>query len=162
MICEKCKKNKATTHLHTVSNGIVKDAYLCSECAKVYKASQFDNSELFDIMQSFFNDSLRVKNDVKCDKCGSTFQEVKTKGRLGCANCYSTFVEQLNETILKLHGSTVHKGKRPFGDTKNNAEKNDEKYDLISDLKEKLKLAIENEEYEKAAVLRDEIKRLEG
>ncbi len=163
MICQKCNKSNATAHLHSVSNGIVKDAYLCSECAKAYKVAQFESSDLLDIMQSFFNDSVRVKNDIKCESCGMIFDEVKAKGRLGCANCYSAFIDQLSDTILKLHGSTVHKGKRPYDTAKNNdiTEKSDDKYDLISDLKEKLRMAIENEQYEQAAVLRDEIKRLE-
>ncbi|MBO5747165.1 MAG: UvrB/UvrC motif-containing protein [Clostridia bacterium] len=163
MICEKCKKNNATAHLHSVSNGIVKDAYLCSECANAYKVAKFDNGDLFDIMQSFLNDTARVKNNIKCDSCGITFQEVKANGRLGCANCYSAFENQLSDTILKLHGSTVHKGKRPYNDAKNYdvTSESDDKYDLISDLKQKLKMAVENEQYEQAAVLRDEIKRLE-
>ncbi len=163
MICQNCKKNNATAHLHSVSNGIVKDAYLCSECAKAFKVTEFDNNDLFYIMQSFLKDSMRVKNDIKCENCGTTFQEVKTSGRLGCANCYSAFKTQLSDTIFKLHGSMVHKGKRPDIDVKidNETTKIDDNNDLISDLKQKLRMAIESEQYEQAAILRDEIKRLE-
>ena len=50
MICQNCKKNNATAHLHSVSNGIVKDAYLCSECAKAFKVTEFDNNDLFYII----------------------------------------------------------------------------------------------------------------
>ena len=85
-------------------------------------------------------------DQVRCSGCGSTFQDIAATGRAGCAKCYDTFYDQLLPSLQRLHGKTRHAGKLPAS----------------AGIEAKsLSLAIEKQEFEKAAALRDEIKALE-
>ena len=164
MICQKCGKNAATNHIHTVLNGIVKDVYLCTDCAKKYKLIQFQGGGFEAMLSELLNDGVSHKNSIRCDCCGLTLDDVKRTGRIGCSNCYNVFREFLLPTVQKLHGSTRHLGKSPLkreGNISAQPSESAESIDIIKDLKSKLQTAIADEEYELAAVLRDEIKRLE-
>ena len=163
MVCQVCNKALATSHIHSVVNGIVKDVYLCSDCAKNYKLHDFKNDSFEDMLLSLFNDAINTKS-VKCDCCGLTFEEIKRSGRMGCGQCYQTFAQQLIPMVQKIHGSTRHLGKSPQDSLKIETNKNSNVTDdvnVVDHLKSKLKVAIDSEEYELAALLRDEIKRLE-
>ena len=99
-----------------------------------------------------------VNNEViQCEKCKMTFQQFAKVGRFGCSNCYRTFNEQLNPILKRLHsGNTAHIGKIPKragGQIHIRKE--------IDELKLKLKEQIANEEFEQAALIRDEIRALE-
>ena len=88
----------------------------------------------------------------------ATFQDIVRTGRVGCAECYRTFYHQLLPVIRKLHGETVHRGKTPGGALPQMLQQKE----LAAQKKELLQRAIELENFEEAAVLRDEIRQLEG
>ena len=91
-----------------------------------------------------------------CPICGITFFEFRNEGRLGCPHDYVRFDAELEPLIVNIHGATKHVGKRPrraVGDT-------DWQTDLIR-LRRELKEAVEQEHYERASELRDEIRRIE-
>ena len=165
MICQNCKVNVATNHFHSVVNGVVRDNYLCNECSKNYKASAFADNDFFSVLSSFFNDvTPKQKEALRCPQCNSSFDEISKTGKVGCGNCYSVFENQLAPALLKLHGDIKHIGKKPNqndDDTPINKESVSENCD-IERLKSDLKIAIAKEEYEKAAVLRDKIRKAEG
>ncbi len=164
MLCQNCGKNNATSHIHSVINGVVKDKYLCSECAAAENADNFYENDIFKMLSSFLSDgAVQRFEGIKCECCGTTYDTVKRTGRVGCGNCYKVFEQQLKPALVRIHGRTVHVGKRPDGECETNAvqsTENPEKSKLEA-LKKQLKEAIANEEYEKAAVLRDEIRREE-
>jgi len=98
-----------------------------------------------------------VQQKQVCPKCGMSFEEFQSSGKLGCANCYELFQNRLDPLLKRLHGSTRHHGKVP-----GTIEKERNKSMEIERLREQLDEAIKNEEYEKAAQIRDEIRLLES
>ena len=168
MLCQKCGKNNATSHLHTVVNGVVNDSYLCSECAAKLQTGSFGENSIYNMLSSFFDQSpLEAVSTERCECCGATLREISKTGKVGCGNCSKVFGTELAPTLIRIHGRTSHIGKRPDGvseaavvsegDVK--VHKSDGK---IEKLRAELKAAIESEQYERAAEIRDEIKGLEG
>lgn len=159
MMCEKCGINPAAVTLTQVINGKKTVKKLCASCAQennVYKDFNMDLgfSSLF---SSFFNENERIASDAKesCPLCSMTRAEFLKNGKPGCSECYATFESSMMPLLKKIHSTNTHTGKVPG--KSGNASEN--KIDL---LKAQLKEAIEKEEYEKAARLRDEIKEMEG
>ena len=159
MLCRNCGLRPATTHIKRVINGKVEEYHLCSQCAEKMNVSAFDLFNLSDLWGSFFGDRLPNEpsiNQKRCQSCGSTFADIARLGKLGCPDCYSEFYDELLPSLRKIHGKTHHVGKVPnCADDKTKAG-----YE-INDLKKELNEAITNEEYEKAAQIRDKIKLLE-
>lgn len=161
MLCEKCQQKQATVHMQQILNGEKTEIYLCQECA-----GQLDMPISFDnFFQGFLDSfiSMPGKNayegvhiNKKCPACGLGYDGFKKAGRLGCANCYETFSEELDGLLKNVQGSNQHNGKFPrkYGAellSKRNLDK----------LKLQLSKAIDNEEYEEAAKLRDRIKEIQ-
>ena len=91
--------------------------------------------------------------ELKCTRCGFTQADFKKAGRLGCPECYKTFSEPL-EGLLK----TMHKGTRHVGKVPESLRQNRDLSDRVKTLEKRLGKAIEDEDFEQAALLRDEIK----
>ncbi len=169
MLCQNCKKREVTTHYHSVINGIVIDEYLCSECAAKQSNEHFENNNIFKMLTNIFTDSAKSNAKLKkCECCGADFDEICVVGRVGCGNCYKAFNNLLTPTLQRLHGNAVHIGKRPDSVAENNhnlSEKSkniDELQEKINCLKSELSKAIETENYEKAAEIRDLLKQMEA
>ena len=119
-----------------------------------------DKEQGKEIMQHENPDTLQHNNqyeDITCNFCNTSFEEYKKTGKLGCAKCYSTFRKQLKPIIEGIYGYSEHIGKFP-----KNESKDTEIVRTVEQLKEKLNMAIQEEEYEQAAKLRDEILQLEA
>ncbi len=164
MLCQKCKSKNATSHIHYVLNGVVRDTYLCSDCAKQYRNDQLYDGDIFKMLSNILNDSIgNADITTKCNVCGTEFNEIRRTGKVGCSNCYKVFEKQLSPTVARLHGKTVHIGKKPQSveptvqPTKEESSV-DAKEQRIKSLKMQMAEAIKNEEFEKAAELRDLIK----
>lgn len=167
MLCQHCKKHEATTVVKTMINGKYAEYRLCPECAhELGYDSMFTDftSDFGGLFSSFFSNALpAISGATHCDTCGSTINDIRRTGKVGCADCYDTFFSELMPTIRSIHGNTEHKGKRPgaIEYTVNEEEEGSAEYKIES-LRAELKKAIENENFERAAQLRDEIKELEG
>lgn len=119
----------------------------------------FDFSSLFsNLFSEFSNNSFKVNNIKRCEFCNTSIEEIANTGKLGCENCYSAFYNELLPFIKKVHGSVRHVGKKP--DKFKAKAENVSKENKLSELREKLKEAIEKQEFEQAAILRDEINAL--
>ena len=172
MLCQHCKKNEATTVVKTMINGEYAEYRLCPECAHEmgYDSMFTDFSADFGgLLSSFFSNALpAISGATHCDTCGSTLNDIKRTGKVGCADCYDTFYTELLPTIRNIHGNTEHMGKRPVIEYTVNEEEpkpdatDDSNEDKINSLRSELKQAIEKENFERAAQLRDEIKGLEA
>jgi len=162
MLCQNCQKNEATTHIKRIVNGEATQAHLCSDCAKSlgYDSMFSDIGFSFsDMLSSFFNEPVLNTlggHTLRCEKCGSTFRDIVNSGRIGCADCYETFYDKLLPSIQRIHGKTNHEGKIP------NATEQSVKRNELDELKNELNEAVEQQNYEKAAELRDKIKEMEG
>jgi protein arginine kinase activator len=175
MLCDVCTKHKATVHLTEIINDQVSKLNLCEYCAKK-KGSQMEQSfGITDLLQGLVDFGDKSTDDspqkVKCHNCGMTYNEFKKIGRLGCAECYETFHEHLSPLLKRIHSSNHHEGKSPAG-LKTDATQEIIKKEAarstavktqadLTRLKGKLKKAVQAEEFEEAAKLRDEIKKME-
>ena len=142
MMCQNCGKNPATTHIKTIVNGKLAEYDLCSECARAKGYKSFFN---FDDMD---------------------FDEIAESGKIGCAECYNVFRDRLMPTIHRIHGAAKHKGKVPGSNALRIVEPAGkiavvEEPTPIEKKRAELKEAIEKQDFEHAAELRDEIKEME-
>ncbi|MBQ9692091.1 MAG: UvrB/UvrC motif-containing protein [Clostridia bacterium] len=158
MLCQKCQKNNATVHFKQVINGVTQEMRLCSECAEKEKiGSLFPQDNLF---SGFFRDSIfgseYIKEQKKCPLCGSTRRDLAENGRAGCAKCYEVFSQELAKIVYGIHGNAVHTGSAPGKHAQEQAKRKE-----IEALKQEQQRAISDEDYEKAAAIRDKIKLLE-
>lgn len=161
MLCQNCNKREATTHVKRIVNAKEDEFHLCSECAaKMGYGNLFQNFgfSLGDIFGSFLDNtaSALLGDEVRCEKCGSSFNDIAKSGKVGCANCYTTFYDRLLPSLQRIHGKTVHSGK--MGALASPKAKAENKVDT---LKRELDDAIKQQDFEHAATLRDEIKELE-
>ncbi len=169
MKCQKCGKNQATTHIKTVTNGEYAQYELCSQCAKEMGYTNIFSdmeNEFSSLLGSFFGNALPARSQAtRCETCGSTYNEIAKSGHVGCANCYDIFGEQLMPSIRRMHGNTTHCGKVPhsieYTEVQDVTEE-DTKISEIDNLKEQLQNAVKEQNFEKAAELRDKIKETEG
>lgn len=162
MLCQSCQKKQANTHIKSIVNGELTELMLCSDCAeKMGYGNVF--SHMFDIgslMSGFMGEpsTSALAAEQRCPMCGSTFSSISKSGRVGCATCYDVFYDRLLPSIKRIHGNTVHTGKRAAIPAEESAAPAVNK---VSDLKKQMQSAIDNQEFEKAAELRDKIKELE-
>ena len=162
MLCQNCGKYEATTHVKRIVNGESAEAHLCSDCAKALGYNDvfggFGNT-FGDLLGSFFGEpqvSAISSRTIRCEKCGNTFNDIVNSGKIGCADCYVTFYDKLLPSLQRIHGKTRHEGKNP---TIIKAEVTNPT-NLIEDLEEQLRIAIDEQNFEKAAQLRDKINEL--
>lgn len=171
MLCEKCKKNEAKINLVTVVNGQKHEIWLCETCVKDISSIPFFSSigqdvnlpfqgMLTEILSSVDKNKIDIDNnkikELVCSNCGVTYDEFKKTGRLGCSACYSEFKVVLDPRIKSLQAGVRHIGKIPKMKGKELAKRR-----RLKDLKEEMQKLILAEEYERAAIARDEIKKLE-
>jgi protein arginine kinase activator len=174
MLCDRCQKRDAKILYTEIINGIKKEQHLCEECATDYSSFQMEkpllNSELTlgDLLSTLLDNYYTTgqtkeagdsKPDIICERCHTSYEEFLQKGRFGCADCYRSFNNQLGKTLKGIQGSEVHTGKRPKGYTT----KMDRIIKGITEAEKlalKLQEAIEKEEFEEAARLRDIIKQM--
>lgn len=166
MLCQLCGKNPATTHIKTIRNGTLTEYNLCSVCAHergLVKDLSFDFGSL---LGGLMGSSPARSTTLRCPKCGVSFAEISESGKIGCAECYKVFLKQLLPTIQRIHGTTQHKGKVPGTSALRIVDPAGAMavVQQPSPLEEKraaLQSAIQAQNFEQAAVLRDEIRALE-
>lgn len=163
MLCEKCKKNTATVHMERVVNNTKTEYNLCAQCAAGFDTEISLDSFIKNFLSSVIGLEksgalLGVHEDMpRCQVCGMTYEDFKTEGKLGCAECYRIFRTQLDGVLKNIHGSTEHMGKLPNKVSSHILIKRE-----ISSLKKQLREAVESEEYEAAAEIRDRIRLAES
>jgi protein arginine kinase activator len=163
MICQRCKENTATVHLTKIEQKKKLEFHLCEVCAEQQGVTS--EPEGFSI-QSFLSEVAEVE-DIKrvipteegptpCPVCGMSFEAFRSSGRLGCPEDYEHFKLHLVPLIEKIHSSSQHVGKVP----KRLSTRLD-RLKLIANLKREQEKTIKDENYERAAELRDRIRHLE-
>jgi protein arginine kinase activator len=159
MLCSVCKEKPATVHYTKIDGGEMHKVDLCEDCAKTKGVSDPASFSLADMLLGL-GAAKEVEQsaggtELKCPKCGFTHSDFKKTGRLGCVHCYTTFAEGLEGLLRTMHKGTRHVGKVPA------ALRHAREYaDRMKSLQKKLAKAIEAEDFENAALLRDEIKQL--
>lgn len=160
MLCQICGKNTATTHIKTVINGKVTEQNLCGYCAAKKGYSNFNGGSITGLLSSMLGNTIKSDTaayEKSCQCCGTSFANIAETGKVGCAECYKVFDEELYVYLKRIHGSVKHNGKTPGSKDLVVAKTTDR----ISELKIKLAGLVAEEKYEEAAVVRDQIKKLE-
>ena len=164
MLCDVCKKNPATVHLTEIIDEQMNELHLCEDCARHKSAAmeqQFGLSDLLAGMADFEKPNKDEENvAIKCPNCNLTYADFKKIGRLGCGECYNAFRKYLAPLLKRIHGSNQHVGKSPLKDK--NIPKPGRKKTDAEDLKVGLQKAIQREDFEEAARLRDQIRAIEA
>lgn len=159
MICQNCGNKTATTHIKKIVNGIVDEKHLCSECAQKLGYTANSDNSFSGLLASMLNEGLPIKTvqAKECNCCGYTMDDIVKTGKVGCAKCYNTFREELLPYIKRIHGNVEHLGKIP---NKSPLAVSTKEGRLFA-LKSELSILIKNEEFEKAAQVRDKIRQIE-
>ncbi|MDZ4723823.1 MAG: UvrB/UvrC motif-containing protein [candidate division Zixibacteria bacterium] len=164
MVCQDCKKREAQVHLTQIVNNEKLMLSLCRECAAARGFnSPLDNMPfpLAEILAGLAKD-IAVSTGhfptepLECAHCKLTFDEFTKLGRFGCGRCYAAFRPRLESIMRKIHGAAIHRGKNPNIQTTG--------FDNTLPVKEeerleaRLRKAIEDEDFERAAELRDKLR----
>lgn len=163
MLCDVCKANEAKVHLTQIVEGKMQKVDLCEACAKDKGVSDPTGFSLADLLlglgaaEELKAASAEGGRAVRCPSCGFTQVDFKKTGRLGCPECYDVFESGLNSLMKAMHKSERHVGKAP-----KKAMRNQELSAKLRTLESQLKKALEEERYEQAALLRDQIRSLES
>jgi len=162
-MCESCRRRPATVQYAEVVDGEMTTYNLCDECARergVAMSFAPFAGPLVSILMSLLEEAGErdeaERQGPVCPGCGLSYSEFRRSGRLGCAECYKSFADELRPLIRRIHGSTRHVGTAPDS-LAEDAGSREEMRRLKSDLDD----AVRREEYERAAELRDRIRDLE-
>jgi protein arginine kinase activator len=164
MQCQICGKAPAIVHYTEIVNDKMTELHVCEKCAEekglhgvVGKSKVPISGPLVWMMDSMSSTEEDKVGSVQCPSCGMRYSTFKETARLGCASCYEAFRSQLRPVLRRVHGSTRHSGKSPSKDSAKYARRRE-----IQKLQEELDSAIQQEEFELAAELRDKIRKLEA
>ncbi len=180
MLCENCGQHEATIHEVLIKGGTKMEKHLCEVCAQVAASEPSSNLPINELISKYMvspgvhageaSEAREAPAPTVCPSCAMTVREFRQSGLLGCPVCYSVFEDQLGPLIERAHeGGACHVGKTPrraldsgrergdverlLGDTRERAER-------LGALRKQLTDAVEREQYERAAQLRDEMRRV--
>jgi protein arginine kinase activator len=153
--------------LTEINNGQRLETHLCESCAQkqgLAVKNQIPLNELLSTLLAVqpdlkkqFGETEGAAVDTPCPSCGMTLRRFQKEVVLGCPYDYEFFEKSLDPIIEKSQGgNTVHCGKVPSklpSDSK-------KQIDIVK-LEKQLESAVKNENYEAAAKLRDQIKKLQ-
>jgi protein arginine kinase activator len=152
-----CKQNPATVHLTEIVEDKVQKVDLCEDCAKQKGVKEKASFSVADLLMGLGASQEIAPSasgvEIRCPGCGFTQADFKKAGRLGCAQCYTTFAEGLESLLKSMHKGIKHVGKVPAA-----LRQGRDLSERLKHLQKKLDKAITSEDFEQAANLRDEIK----
>jgi protein arginine kinase activator len=151
--------NDAAVFLTQIVDGKMQKVNLCEGCSKEKGVQDPTGFALADLLLGIgaAEEIEKGGSSTRCPVCGFTQADFKKTGRLGCSSCYVAFAEGLNSLLKAMHKGTSHVGKLPA-----HAQKTLALSDRMKTLAENLRKAVQEENYETAAALRDEIRQLES
>ena len=160
-VCENCGSTEAVVHLTQIVNNQMSTHHLCEQCAaeKGLDTPDVPNLPLIDVIAQMTEDTPADPRmtGTKCSFCGLSFDDFRQTGRLGCPHCYETFADHLPRLLRRIHGGVKHVGKvyLPPDPTASEMEKR------LEGLRRKLERAVQSEDFERAAEIRDQIRSME-
>lgn len=163
VVCKNCGVRPATIHYTEIVNDKMVTLDLCVQCAEekgiaVEKSDAYGLGDLVaELIDGTVKDETAKIGRIRCPECGYDFSDFRNIGRFGCPECYRSFEAQLRPLLRHIHGGTQHTGKTPVKLSVKSLSRQ-----RVLQLKEELARAVENEDYEHAAELRDEIRRQEN
>lgn len=184
VLCNVCKTRAAKVFYMEFVNGERREQCLCEECAanntsmrlkNLFGDQEFSLGGLLSGMFEEQNSENHLNADDRevhpvganlvCSGCGMTYEEFKEKGQFGCASCYQSFGKLLAKNIKSLQGADIHAGKHPKNVVAEPIVFEEEKLPEVSEIDRltlQMQHAVEIEDYDTAAKLRDKIRALKA
>ena len=158
MICDLCHKREAIFFVEQSFKTEKRKLNFCAECIKKRGISTHPK-ELSKSLTSLFAEvyNYKPKDDLLCPVCGQKLSLIKLTGRVGCPECYEIFKSQIIEFMKDANIYGEYTGEMP----KRIAGFRSSLTDRI-EIQKKLDIAIQNEDYEKAAFYRDYLHAIEN
>jgi protein arginine kinase activator len=159
--CDRCSAREATVRLTHVVEGEARTQELCEQCAAeqgITVPGATAQTPLGGFLSALWKGAEQEALGLAtggCPGCGATFADFRESGRLGCAECWRAFEPALRILIRRYHGSTHHLGRRHLTQ---GASQGLGRVDAVHDLRERLRQAVDVEDFELAARLRDQLK----
>ncbi|MCX7713246.1 MAG: UvrB/UvrC motif-containing protein [Chthoniobacterales bacterium] len=153
--CDCCQKANASVFFTQIVDGKIKKLNLCKECAVTLGFDETTSYDLAENVQGQSSSFSGLNSPFTCPICGFTQTDFKKTGRLGCSNCYTVFESHLLPMLQNMHKGTHHKGKIPARHRLRIS-----RLQELNQLRADLEKAVKEEEYEKAAGIRDRIRSL--
>jgi protein arginine kinase activator len=158
--CQFCS-NPATVHLTDIVEGQKNELHLCHSCAESKQLIKQQELNLPAILQTLIGQHVGAQTDelarLTCPACGIKYMEFRAQGRLGCSHDYDAFRVGLEPLLLRIHRATRHVGKAP----KHQGPSPGRAAQLV-ELRRQLQSAVEAEQYEEAARIRDLLRKKEA
>ncbi len=167
-LCEECGVNEACYTISVMMGGQITQRHLCADCmAKMNMNLAAGNvKHLLSAIMSAISGSVEEAAvsaaeeaeetaAIICERCGTSLSQFTKSGKLGCPNCYQAFREQLTPMLQQIHGRVQHAGRKPLDDEA--AQRRRAVYDRLS---RQLEQAVAMEDFETAAILRDQLRQL--
>jgi len=163
MKCDNCGQEEATIHLTRVVENKMSSYHLCERCAAEQGLEEGVGGSPSAPLTDFLAQMGKAEHleqtatEVACEGCGLTLTQFKKSGRLGCADCYRTFDQHLRSLFRRLHAGTQHVGKVYMPPDPSEADRTAR----IASLRRSLQRAVDAEDFERAASIRDQIREME-
>ncbi len=161
MKCDHCNR-PATVHSTEIHGGKMVEKNLCEQCAaKLGLQATKAHTPINELLTKFVmaHSGVQTEQPTSCDQCGMTWAEFRQNGLLGCPADYDRFDADLTPLIQRAHeGATHHVGKTPSHAGPAGPRR---KLLDLGRLRKELQRAVEAEDYETAAKIRDQIKQAE-
>lgn len=163
MLCQRCKKNQATVHLTEIAQDEKHETHLCADCAAQEGVTIKSQVPLNELLTNFVMQKTGAEELARltCPECGTSFLEFRNNGLLGCPHDYEAFAVAMVPLLERAHeGASEHVGKVPRAGEAGGAVPSNPDRELVR-LRRELAEAVEREDYEQAAMVRDQIKACE-
>lgn len=168
MNCERCGRREAAVKYIEVEEGVKRVRWLCEPCAAEEGAQVPDGADgadafdgldvpVFLDMEAAGHDDDPADDLPACPACGTRFSSLQGQGLLGCPACYEHFREPLTQILRRFHRAATHVGKAPRA-----RGARAERRLRVAQLRGRLDAAVTAEDFEAAALLRDEIATLQS
>jgi protein arginine kinase activator len=159
--CDNCNKQQATVHLTEIKNGKKIEKHLCEQCAAQSEGLPVKtHTPINELLTNFVMAHSGLQKEstgTTCENCGITWAEFRQGGLLGCDHDYTIFEKELTPLLQRAHeGATHHVGKVPA--RRGGSGVPVKRQIDIAKLRKDLSKAVEAEDYERAAKLRDQIR----
>lgn len=159
--CDSCGKRKATVHLTEIVDGTPTKKHLCEECyGEQEDLPELSPSHVFTQLIEAVAPELKELSSKTCPECGTNYLEFRQTMKLGCPHDYEVFDKALEQLLERIHGAVEHVGKVPGSMTGARGWQDDAVSGRLEILQRKMEKAVEKEDYEKAAKLRDQIRHI--
>lgn len=166
MLCEKCKKKKATVFYNENLGGKTRSCSLCADCAEsARRTGELEDVHLSSVGSAFgcsesamFGNlcGITVPHNIAavrtCPVCSSTLAGIAESGSMGCSACYKTFLDEISGAVHALPNGAAYPGRMP-----RKFRQRREREARAALLRDQMKQAVLAEDFETAALLRDQI-----